>query len=276
MTDTASQYLDTLPAWDGIAYAANTAHHRVHDAAFLAATPITADASVLDLGCGSGDFTATIAGLVPAGHVVGVDAQPPMLAEARTRARENQTFVLGAVQALSTVLPSPAHDGSFDLVLSRSVLHWVPAVDQPVVYAGAARLLTPGGWLRVECGGAGNVKAVQALLDDVSAGLGGPTAPWTFADAATAMDWVEGAGLDHEAGGRGFVRTVAQHRRFDEASLLGWLRSQVYMAYEVGLPAAAHAEFRAAAEARLDELRRPNGTYDQTWVRLDLLVRRPD
>ncbi len=60
------------------------------------------------------------------------------------------------------------------------------------------------------------------------------------------------------------MRTVAQHRRFDEASLLGWLRSQVYMAYEVGLPAAAYAEFRASAEARLAELRRPDGTYDQT------------
>jgi trans-aconitate 2-methyltransferase len=143
------------------------------------------------------------------------------------------------------------------------------------VYANAARLLRPDGWVRVECGGAGNVASVQALLDDVSAALGGPTAPWTFADAATALRWVEAAGLDPEAGGRGFVRTVAQHRRFDEQTLLGWLRSQVYMAYDIGLPATARTEFRKATEARLEELRAPDGSYDQHWVRLDLLAQRP-
>ena len=276
MTGKSSQHTDTLlPAWDGASYAANTAHHRVHDDAFLAVTPIGADTRVLDLGCGSGDFTATLAAIARDGEVVGVDAQPSMLAEARTRARPNQSFVLGPIQALGALLPSPEHDASFDLVLSRSVLHWVPAVDQPTVYANAARLLRPGGWVRVECGGGGNVANVQALLDDVSSSLGGATAPWTFADAATAMRWVESAGLDHEAGGRGFVRTVAQHRRFDETSLLGWLRSQVFMAYEPSLTRDAYAEFRARAESRLNELRRPDGSYDQYWVRLDLLAQRP-
>ena len=282
MTDTASQYSDTssgdgtwLPRWDGADYAANTAHHRVYDDAFLASTPITCDNRVLDLGCGSGDLTATLADIADAGQVVGLDAQPTMLAEARTRARPNQSFLLGPVQALSTLLLSPEHDASFDLVLSRSVLHWVPVGDQPGVYADSARLLRRGGWMRVECGGAGNVAAVQALLDAVSGSLGGPTAPWTFADAATAMRWVEAAGLDPEAGGGGFVRTVAQHRRFDEDTLLGWLRSQVYMAYESGLPADIHAEFRTAVEARLEELRAGDGSYDQHWVRLDLLAQRP-
>jgi ubiquinone/menaquinone biosynthesis C-methylase UbiE len=277
MSGTASHYSDTiLPVWDGHSYAANTGHHRVYDDAFLAATPVTSTSRVLDLGCGSGDFTARLAERAGEGHVVGVDAQPSMLDEAQTRAATNQSFLLGPVQALGALLPSPEHDATFDVVLSRAVLHWVPAADQPAVYADAARLLRPGGWVRVECGGGGNVAAVQALLDEVSSKLGGPVAPWTFADAATAMGWVESAGLDHEAGGRGFVHTVAQHRRFDEASLLGWLRSQVYIAYEIGLPVDAHAAFRARCEARLGELRRPDGTHDQTWVRLDLLAQRPD
>jgi hypothetical protein len=34
------------------------------------------------------------------------------------------------------------------------------------------------------------------------------------------------------------------------------------------------ARFLDQAVARLDELRRPDGTYDQTFVRLELLVRR--
>src|SRR5688500_16668019 len=166
-----------LPAWDGAAYAASTGHHRAFDHDFLGTLPLKPADRVLDLGCGSGDFTATIAGLVPDGHVVGLDAQPSMLDEARSRARANQSFVLAPVQQLDDAI---AETSTFDVVFSRAVLHWVPAVDVPGVYAAAARRLRPGGWFRVECGGYGNVPAIVALFDDVATGFGGPRCPWNF------------------------------------------------------------------------------------------------
>lgn len=263
-----------VPAWNGSAYAANTAHHRAFDVAFLADTPLRPGERVLDLGCGSGDLTAQIAGAVgPAGEVMGVDAQPSMLDEARARAGSNQSFVLAPVQALDDVL-GREHDASFDLVVSRATLHWVPIADQPGVYRSAARLVRPGGHVRVECGGVGNVANSVALLDDVAAGFGGPSSPWTFADPAVALDWVEQAGLDATADGC-FVRCVGQRRSFDEETLRGWLHSQVLNAYESGIDPVDHAAFRAAVDERLPELRRWDGTFDQTWVRLDLLARRP-
>ena len=261
-----------MPAWDGTLYAANTAHHRAHDGPFLATTPLQPTDKVLDLGCGSGDLTATIALLVPHGHVVGVDAQASMLQEARRRAEPNQFFVEGALQALDDVLASPSHDGAYDVVLSRAVLQWVPWADWPAVFRSAARLLRPGGWLRIECGGAGNVPKVREVLDAASAARGGPTGPWTFPDAGAALELLEQAGVDPYADGA-FVRTVAQRRAFDEASMLGWLRSQAFQAYEATMPAEARAGFREEVEARLDELRRSDGTLDQTFVRLDLLAR---
>ncbi len=261
-----------VPPWDGTLYAANTAHHRAHDGAFLESAPLRPTDRVLDLGCGSGDLTATIAGLVPDGHVVGVDAQPSMLAEARRRARPNQSFVESALQRLDDTLAGPDHDGAYDVVLSRAVQQWVPWVDWPGVFASAARLLRTGGWLRIECGGAGNVPRVREVLDAASTAHDGPTEPWTFPDAGAALELLEDVGVDPYAEAA-FVRTVAQRRPFDESSMLGWLRSQAFHAYEATMPADAHAAFRREVEARLDDLRRGDGTLDQTFVRLDLLAR---
>jgi trans-aconitate methyltransferase len=263
-----------LPAWDGAAYAANTGHHRVHDAWFLERFPVRPADRVLDLGCGAGDFTRIVAGLVPDGHVLGLDAQPSMVDEAARVAGPNQSFLVAPVQALDDVLGASAgRDGTFDVVMSRSVLHWVPAADQPGVYAAAFRLLRPGGFLRVECGGAGNIPRTLALLDAVSSAHGGPTGPWHFTDAGTALDRAEQAGFTVEPDG--YVHTVAQHRRYSRDEYRGWLHSQVIEAYRDGIDPDRRAAFTAAVESRLDEVRRPGGSYDQTYVRLDLLVRKP-
>jgi ubiquinone/menaquinone biosynthesis C-methylase UbiE len=263
-----------IPAWDGAAYAANTGHHREHDAWFLRSFPVRPTDRVLDLGCGAGDFTRTIADLVPRGHVVGLDAQASMVEEARRRAAPRQTFLVAPVQALAEVLPpGPDHDATFDAVTSRAVLHWVPAGDWPGVLAAAHRLLRPGGFLRIECGGGGNVPTVVAVLDRLAAPHGGPRAPWTFADAGAAYEWAERAGF--EMGDDGYVNTVVQRRPFDRGAFTGWLHSQAIEAYRTGMAPPAAAAFTAEVDAALDEFRRADGTFDQTYVRLDLLLRKP-
>ena len=92
-----------LPPWDA-SYAANTGHHRVYDELYLATTPLSPADRVLDLGCGSGDFTRIVADRVPDGEVVGLDPQPALLAEARACAGPNQSFVEAPVQHLAVAL----------------------------------------------------------------------------------------------------------------------------------------------------------------------------
>ncbi|MEY2452174.1 MAG: trans-aconitate 2-methyltransferase [Acidimicrobiaceae bacterium] len=258
-----------LPAWDGALYAANTAHHRRYDARFLSTLPLKPTDRVLDLGCGSGDLTATVAQLVPDGHVVGVEPQPSLIAEARTRAGANQSFVQSTAQQLSETMPD---DGSFDVILSQSVLHWVPWADHASILRQCRRLLRSGGALRVECGGGDNVREIVAFLDAIAqeiAGPSAPSAPWTFVHAGAYLDLLLDIGFDVTDG---YVHTVAQRRAFDRDSLLGWLMSQAVEAYAVDLVPEHRAPFRAAVAARVDELCRPDGTYDLTFVRLDLLA----
>lgn len=255
------------PGWDGAAYAANTGHHRRHDADFLASVPLGPRDRVLDLGCGSGDFTATVAAAVPGGEVIGLDPQPSMIEQARSRAAANQSFLLGPAQRVAELV---APD-SVDVIVSRAVLHWVPAAEHPAVLAGCATVLRPGGILRVDAGGGDNCRAVMALLDEVSTQVGGPREPWAFAAAGQWADLLERSGFDYS---EGWVRLLAQRRGFDREGLLGWLCSQVLQAYTAAMDVEQATAFRAVVADRVDELRRADGSYDVTFVRLDALARR--
>ena len=260
-----------LPDWDGASYAANTAHHRRYDARFLATLPLQPADRVLDIGCGAGDLTATVAGLVPDGHVVGLEPQPSLLTEARARAGANQSFVEAPAQRLAEAVAGQR----FDVVFSQSVLHWVPWPDHTAILRQCRAVLKPGGALRIECGGGDNVREVVRFLDDVArsiAGSSAPRAPWTFAHAGAYLDLLLDTGFNVE---NGYVHTLAQRRSFDRDTVLGWLMSQAVQAYEIDLAEAHRAPFRTAVQERVDELRRADGTYDLGFVRLDLLAFSP-
>jgi trans-aconitate methyltransferase len=260
-----------LPEWEGEHYADNTGHHRRFDEWFLADLPLRPTDRVLDVACGSGDFTSVLAARVPDGHVVGLDAQPSMIDAARRRAGPNQSFVVTPAQSMATAVGEWA---PFDLVLSRSALHWVPAGEHPAVLAQAHELVKPDGWLRIECGGGDNVVRLRAWLDPISARYDGPTSPWTFLGAGTYLGLLDEAGFDVSLDGGGYVRTTAQHRPFDREAITGWLTSQCFAAYQNGMAPEHRQAFADEALARLDEFQLPDGSFDQTFVRLDVLVPR--
>jgi SAM-dependent methyltransferase len=250
--------------FDGPLYAANTAHHRAHDDEVLAGVPLRPGTAVLDLGCGSGDLTARLVPLVAPGRVVGVDVSPSQVRYARAHHR-GAAFVAGRAQDVGRLFAP----GVFDVVVSVATLHWVPEAEQPAVLAGVARLLRPGGVLRADLGGAGQIAATRAVLDEVSARHGGPSSPWCFPDPERYGQLLDGAGLRPDR-----VRLVRQRRPFaDAVAVEGWLRSQVLPAYLPGVPAAARDAFTAECLAEgLARLRRPDGRYDQDYVRLDVVA----
>ena len=76
----------------------------------------------------------------------------------------------------------------------------------------------------------------------------------------------------------GFVRLVRQRRSVPDAeAFTGWLESQVLIAYQPSLPGPSYEEFRRRGLERLLERGpREDGTFDQDYIRLDLMVTKPD
>lgn len=100
--------------------------------------------TVLDLGCGSGGITLSLAEDYGAERVVGVDVEDPVLGKARQRAAERGfQDRIEFLQIEPGPLPFP--DGCFDVFFSKDSMIHIP--DKEALFADAYRLLVPGGWL---------------------------------------------------------------------------------------------------------------------------------
>ncbi|MDA0222572.1 MAG: methyltransferase domain-containing protein [Rhodobacterales bacterium] len=98
---------------------------------------------VLDIGCGSGAITLSLAVDHGAALVVGVDVETDVCTAAQ--ARINRAGAAGRV-TIKQVTPGPFQfdDASFDLVFSKDSIIHIP--DKSFMAAEVYRVLLPGGW----------------------------------------------------------------------------------------------------------------------------------
>jgi trans-aconitate 2-methyltransferase len=92
---------------------------------------------VVDLGCGSGELTATLAQRWPAATVRGVDSSPEMIERASATAGGRLSFELADAAVFDA--------SGVDVLISNALLQWVPGHQELLVrWAGE---LAAGGWL---------------------------------------------------------------------------------------------------------------------------------
>ncbi|MGB8361945.1 MAG: class I SAM-dependent methyltransferase [Acidimicrobiia bacterium] len=253
--------------WSGEAYAAAAGHHRSFDDWFLDRLPPEEGDTVLDLGCGSGEFTARLADIVTKGKVIGVEPDVSMLEAARRHDNPRLEFVRGSAEDFDELV----EPGSIDKVVSRAMLHWVPLKSYPRVFAAVFRVLRPGGWYHSESAGAGNVPKVMTVVRDLASRFGVP-APPPFPDTGVVFDLVEEAGFELPVEA---VKTIAQRRPFTREQMIDFLRTQAAVVVTRAADQDIAASTEDAAAGEVEALRRHDGSFDQTFVRLEILARHP-
>lgn len=176
--------------WDAQTYDRTSAPQRAWASEVLARLRgIAPDASVLDVGCGTGLVTEGLLALVPQGRVLAIDQSPEMVALARARLGDHARVWCQDVLELELEQP-------VDAVISTATLHWVPDHDR--MWSRLASALRPGGALEVQCGGKGNIERVREVIDAVAGELAPELigfSPWVFASPQETEQRLQQAGF---------------------------------------------------------------------------------
>ncbi|MEA5465206.1 class I SAM-dependent methyltransferase [Leptothoe sp. PORK10 BA2] len=137
---------------------------------------------ILDLGCGTGELTHALA--ATGATVVGIDADPAMVARAQQQYPQLSFTVADATNFQV--------EQSVDGVFSNAVLHWVKPPEKAV--EAIAHALKPGGKFVAEFGGKGNVQkiigAVETVREQTSLN------PWYFPSIGEYAQLLERQGME--------------------------------------------------------------------------------
>ena len=110
----------------------------------IAALALAPDATVADLGAGTGYFAMRLAAALPQGRVFAVDIEPGMVQHVAARAKHNHAANLVAVQGATD---DPRLPGKANLILLVNVYHHIAQREK--YFAGLRDALKPGGRIAV-------------------------------------------------------------------------------------------------------------------------------
>lgn len=120
-------------------------------------------ATLLDVGCGAGNFTLKLLQRLPNLNVTLIDLSQPMLDRAVARVRAASRGPITALQG--DIRDVPLGESRFDIIVAASVLHHLREDNEwKAVFAKFYAALRPGGWLWIHDFIEHAQLAVQALM----------------------------------------------------------------------------------------------------------------
>jgi trans-aconitate 2-methyltransferase len=258
-----------VAAWDPATYLRFAGERARPFVDLLAHVGHPSPAVVVDLGCGEGALTATLAQRWPGARVTGVDSSAEMLAAAATHTEPGRvSFEQGDVRDWRP-------DAPIDVLGTNAVLHWVPGhADLLRRWAGE---LAPGGELAVQV--PGNFRApTHALLTELCrsprwsarvAALG--PQPDAVLEPAGYYDVLSDTGLEADV-----WETTYLHVLSGPDPVLGWVRSTVLRPVLAALDEAEVEDLTKAYAAALRAAypERPDGTTVLPFRRVFAVGRR--
>lgn len=211
---------------------------------------------ILDLGCGTGPLTQQIA--AAGAEVLGIDASPAMIAQAR----QNFPGIHFEVADALTM----EFNQQFDAIFSNAVLHWIKPPE-----AAAARMfaaLKPGGRLVLEMGGKGNVAMI--LREAIAAGrkIGIDLTPVVEINYFPSIGEYASV-LEHAGFAVKFATLFDRMTKLNDgdAGLVNWMR-MFRPGVEKAIPAQKHAAFFTELEHRCRDTLYSDGAWHADYVRL--------
>jgi trans-aconitate 2-methyltransferase len=224
---------------------------------------------VVDLGCGPGELTATLAARWPSATVIGVDSSPAMIeaAQAGRPTGGELSFQLGDATDWQP-------DAPVDVLVANAVLQWLPG--QLEVLARWAGLLSAGGWLAVQAPGNFDQPG-HVIMRELAASarwrplLEGVVLNRQAGDPADYLGLLAGAGCETDA-----WETTYLHVLPGDNPVLDWYKGTGLRPVIDALPADLAAEFIAEYGDRVRQAypARPYGTV-LPFRRVFVVARRP-
>jgi trans-aconitate 2-methyltransferase len=196
---------------------------------------------IVDLGCGTGQLTATLAERWPQAEIVGVDNSAEMIAKAKPLTHPRLRFEIADIREWQP--DRPVH-----VIVSNAALHWVP--QHLDVLRGLTELVASGGWLAFQVPGNFGSRAHVLMYELMDAPrwqsyLGGIQRP-EVPDAATYLDVLSEQGLAVDA-----WETTYLHVLQGEDAVLHWMSGTALRPVLAGLPSRERDEFLQEYAARL-------------------------